>query len=109
MYIVASADGANSVAKMVRKQIYIQDRQERLLRRIAETRGVSQAQVVREAIEGQAIGQGGASGTNPAAWARALDRMRSLHERAPSDQKPHRWSREDLYEDRLSRHDRDPD
>jgi len=98
------------MAKMVRKQIYIQDRQERLLRRIAETRGVSQAEVVRQAIEGQAAGRSsGAEGTNPNAWSQALDLMRSLHERTPSDQKPDGWSREDLYADRLNKHDRDPD
>jgi hypothetical protein len=97
------------MAKMVRKQIYIQDRQERLLRRIAETRGVSQAEVVRQAIEGQAAGPGSAAGTNPIAWAQALDFMRSLQERSASDRKLHRWSREELYEDRLSGHDRDPD
>ena len=97
------------MGKMVRKQIYIQDRQERLLRRIAESRGVSQAEVVRQAIEGQTAGHSSAAGTNPNAWAQALDLMRSLHERTPSDQKTDGWSRGDLYADRLSKHGRDPD
>ncbi len=97
------------MAKMVRKQIYIQDRQERMLRRLAETRGVSQAEVVRQAIEGQAAGHSSAAGTNPIAWAQALDFIRSLREGSPSDRKTHRWSREDLYEDRLAGHDRDSD
>ncbi len=97
------------MAKMVRKQIYIQDRQERLLRRIAETRGVSQAEVVRQAIEGQAAGERGTGEVNPVAWERALALIESLQKRSAADRRPQRWSREDLYEDRLISHDRDPD
>ena len=35
------------MAKMVRKQIYIQERQNILLKRLAEARGVSEAEVIR--------------------------------------------------------------
>lgn len=97
------------MAKMVRKQIYIQDRQERLLRRIAETRGVSQAEVVRQAIEGQAARQSRGTGPSPAAWEEALAFIRSLERRVPSDREHQRWSREELYRERLGKHDRDPD
>ncbi len=97
------------MAKMVRKQIYIQDRQERLLRRIAETRGVSQAEVVRQAIEGQAAGQSHGGGTSPAAWEQALAFIRSLERQAPGDRERRRWSREELYRERLDKYDRDPD
>jgi hypothetical protein len=41
---------------MVRKQIYIQERQAQLLRRISKARGVSEAEVIRQAIEREAIG-----------------------------------------------------
>ena len=97
------------MGKMVRKQVYIQDRQERLLRRIAESRGVSQAEVVRQAIEGQAIGQGRETETNPAAWEQALAFIETLHKRSAGEPRHQRWSREDLYADRLSGHDRNPD
>ena len=36
---------------MVRKQIYIPRRQQTLIKRISETRGVSEGEVIRQAIE----------------------------------------------------------
>ena len=95
--------------KMVRKQIYIQERHDRLLRRIAERSGVSQAEVVRQAIEGQAAGDSGPGAPDPSAWEQAMAFMRSMARQEPGDRGPRRWSRDDLYEDRLSRHARDPD
>lgn len=46
------------MARMVHKQIYIQERQGQLLRRISKARGVSEAEVIRQAIEREAIGGG---------------------------------------------------
>ena len=40
----------------VRKQIYLEQRQNRQLKRLAEARGVSEAEVVRELIEIEASG-----------------------------------------------------
>ena len=42
---------------MVRKQIYIQKRQQLLLDQLARARGVSQAEIIRRAIEREAAGQ----------------------------------------------------
>ena len=39
------------MAEMVRKQIYIEGRHERLLKQISKARGVSEAELIREAIE----------------------------------------------------------
>jgi hypothetical protein len=44
------------MAQMVRKQIYIEKRQDALLKRQAKLRGVSAAELIREAIDRQ-IGQ----------------------------------------------------
>lgn len=40
--------------QMVRKQIYIQKRQEAILKRLSQERGVSQAELIRQAIEHEA-------------------------------------------------------
>ena len=44
------------MARMVRKEIYIQEYQVQLLTRISKARGVSEAEVIRQAIEREAIG-----------------------------------------------------
>ena len=44
------------MVQMVRKQIYIQERQGQLLRRISKARGVSEAELIRQAIERETIG-----------------------------------------------------
>ncbi len=44
------------LAVMVRKQIYIEERHERLLKRISKARGVSEAELIRRAIEREAVG-----------------------------------------------------
>ncbi len=45
------------MAEMVRKQIYIQERHERLLKRISKARGVSEAELIRQAIERETVGE----------------------------------------------------
>ena len=64
---------------MVRKQIYIEERQETRLKRVARARGMSEAEVIRQAIDRQ-VGSVPvqAGGGDPAAWERALRFMRSL-------------------------------
>ena len=44
------------MAEMVRKQIYIQEHHERLLKRISKARGVSEAELIRQAIERETVG-----------------------------------------------------
>lgn len=44
------------MSEMVRKQIYITKRQEKLLKRISEARGVSEAEIVRKAIDQELYG-----------------------------------------------------
>ena len=44
-----------TIAEMVRKQIYIEERYERLLKRISKARGVSEAELIRQAIERETI------------------------------------------------------
>ena len=39
---------------MIRKQIYIQQRQQQAIRNVAGARGISEAEVIREAIDARA-------------------------------------------------------
>ena len=44
------------MAQMLRKQIYIEKRQQALLKRLAKKRGVSEAEIIRQAIDREAGG-----------------------------------------------------
>ena len=95
--------------RMVRKQIYIQELHDRQLRRIAESRGISQAEVVRQAIDGQARGDGETGIVDPGAWQQAMAFMHSLQRPGTPVRAPQRWQRAELYSERLKRHGRDSD
>lgn len=95
------------MARMVRKQIYIQKRQQDMLKKISKSRGTSEAEVIRNALDREL--QRGATTTrlDPQSWERAYQFMVALHEKGPLEKQTHDWVREDLYEERLSRYDRD--
>jgi predicted DNA-binding protein len=93
---------------MTRKQIYIEPQQAALLKRLAQRLGMSEAELIREAID-RHIG-GGAMHTlspDPLAWEEALEFMRGLQ--AQDAERGRTWKREELYADRVGRHDRHPD
>ena len=88
------------MAQMVRKQVYIEKRQELLLKRLARRRGVSEAEIIRQAIDQQA--QSAASQPMPpdaqalaAVFQFALERRR-----AGEGGKAYHWRRDDAYEER---------
>lgn len=93
---------------MVRKQIYIHKRQEKLLKRQAKLRGMSEAELIREAIDHQLAEAAVRKPVPPdqEAWERALKFMQELHARGPLPIQGRTWKREDAYEERLSRYDR---
>jgi hypothetical protein len=95
------------VARMIRKQVYIQERQQAILRRVARKLGVSEATVVRQAIEGQFdAGETRYPAPDARAWEKVLRSMRSAQRAGQHRARARKWKREDLYEDRLSRYDR---
>ena len=97
------------MSRMVRKQIYIEPRQEALLKRLAESRRVSEAELIRQAIDRQVTGGRQRSlSPDPAAWEEAYHFMLELRARGPVDRAARRWVREELYEERMSHYDRDP-
>ena len=83
------------MAQMVRKQIYLEKRQAQMLKRRAKQRGMSESEIVREALDTPEDRQG----PDPQAIEEALEFMRSLEHRAPIPG-GRDWTREDLYEER---------
>jgi Ribbon-helix-helix protein, copG family len=89
------------MTQMIRKQIYVQKRQDTLLKRMAKARGVSEAEIIREAID-QQIG-GGQTSTlhpDPDAFEQAYQHM--LARRSLASGEPYNWRREDAYKERLA-------
>jgi hypothetical protein len=94
---------------MVRKQIYIQRRQQAILRRLARALRVSEAELIRQALDAQVSAGSQPSRPDPEAWEQARRFMMALHARGPLPRRTRRWTREELYEDRMSRYARRPD
>ncbi len=92
------------MAPMIRKQIYIEQRHDRILKRRAKQRGVTEAEIIREALELTDAGRDGRRTPptpDPAAAQKALAFMRALSRRSSHAPAGRGWTRESLYEDRL--------
>lgn len=97
------------MSTMIRKQIYIDRTQNRQLKKLARAHGVSEAEIIRRAIDKQISGGTTRSRPDAEAWDKAYKFMMSVRNRGPLKDEPRSWKREDLYEDRLSRHGRHSD
>ncbi len=94
------------MTQLVRKQIYILKRQEALLKRKAKTVGISEAELIRQAIDHNLEGGGQRPfRRDPEAWEKAYKFMLSRQVRGATTE-PYRWKREDAYEERFRRYDR---
>lgn len=91
------------MGEMVRKQIYIEERHERLLKRISKARGVSEAEVIRQAIEQGTLGKKLPLLTpDQAAWDKIV-RFANSRKALPPSARPYRWNRLDTYGEREKR------
>ncbi len=97
------------MARMVRKQVYIEARQEALLKRRAKELGVSEAEVVRRGIDQVAL----VPAVELKAWGpergRLWEELRTDMEERSKLQVPQTgrsWTREELYDERLARYSR---
>jgi hypothetical protein len=85
---------------MVRKQIYLEKRQILAVHQKAATLGVNESEVIRQAIDHDFYGSGGASTRpDPSAW----DEIESfLASRADKrlEGEPYQFNREEIYDDR---------
>ena len=90
---------------MVRKQIYITRRQQALLKQLSHQLGLSEAEIIRKAIDREAaMGRNKLPASSEQSWQDALGFMRSLRDRAHLFMEPYRWNREELYEERMGRY-----
>ncbi len=78
---------------MIRKQVYIEARQEALLKQRARLLGITEAELIRRGLDRTLSEAGG--GLSEAAWRKALELMQKRKLGAV----PHRpWRREELYD-----------
>ena len=93
---------------MIRKQIYIDDSHQETIRRRAAARGVSEAEVIRQAIDAEGRTKSKDFPLDASAWNRALKLMRATKAsgRSVGASVKRHWKRDEIYNDRLSRHDR---
>jgi hypothetical protein len=88
---------------MVRKQIYLERRHDAALKQRAGAAGVTEAEIVRDALD-RFVGHGaGAALPDLASWERALRFMKSLRGRDASTPRPKRFTRDQIYAERLER------
>jgi len=86
---------------MVRKQIYLPRRQNQLLKRLAKERGVSEAEVIRQALDREAHGAASVLLDSRQALAEIFALAEALSTRPELQQgEPLRWKRDELYEER---------
>ena len=94
------------MSQMVRKQIYIPKRQQLLLKRKSKAVGVSEAELIRQAIDHNLEGGGQRQfRRDPEAWDKAYKFMLARKVSAATAH-PYRWKREDAYEERTRRYNR---
>jgi len=97
------------MTQMVRKQIYLQKSQEERLKKIAEARGVSEAEIIRRALDIELRHAGYRLAYDGEAFSKFLAFMKELDQRPPVPQRKRDWTRDDLYEERMERYDRHSD
>jgi hypothetical protein len=90
------------MAQMVRKQIYIYKRQEAQLKRISEARGISEAEIIRNALDREVNSEMVPYHYDEEAWTKILAFVK---QRIALDVtgEPYKFRREDAYEERESR------
>jgi hypothetical protein len=94
------------MTQMIRKQIYIQKQQQLRLKKLSQLRGTSEAAVIRQAIDQELRRGNNKPYPDPQAWEDAYQFMRELHAQGPLESEPRRWTRDDLYQERMSRYER---
>ena len=97
------------MAQMIRKQIYIQKSQEERLKKVAEARGVSEAEIIRRALDNELKRAGYRLAYDNEAWKRLYAAIQEMDKLPPVPQKKRDWKRDDLYEERMKRYDRNTD
>ena len=92
------------MGRMIRKQVYIEPEQEQLLKRRSKELGISEAALIRQAID--LLGAAGRKSLAARqAWEEELAFIKQrMQLRVP--QTGRSWTREEIYEERLARYSR---
>lgn len=88
------------MTQKVRKQLYIEARQEKMLKRLSKEQGVSEAELIRRGLDMVLI-QGMGCVSDPQAWEEELAFIRE-RAKIPALGAERTWTREELYDERLS-------
>jgi len=87
------------MTQMIRKQVYIEPRHDDILKRLSRTRGATEAQIIRSAIDREAKSLKAGTGYHDTqAWADVRAFIRSLMGRGVVNGK-RSWKREEIYAD----------
>ena len=93
--------------RMVRKQIYITERQDEQIKGLAELYGLSESEAIRKAIDREVSGAPAQRFTpDRAAW-QELQAYIDERNKVVGKGQPYHWNREELYADRENRWLRD--
>lgn len=88
------------MAQMIRKQVYIEKEQDAMLKRMAKRRGVTEAEIIRQAIERQ-LHATQSRRRDLSAWEEEKAFIRSrMKLKVPQRKGDRGWTREELYEER---------
>jgi hypothetical protein len=87
---------------MVRKQFYIPKRQDALLKRLAKQRGVSEAEVIRQALEREVDAPTPVQNSKEA-FEKILAFVEERKAKYAGQGEPYQWDRDELYHERESR------
>ena len=89
---------------MIRKQLYLPKRLNQFLKRAARQRGISESEVIRQALERQAEISTPAVCDSEKAWGEILAFVEAYRKKPELlHGKPYKFNREELYEERESR------
>lgn len=91
------------MARMIRKQLYIEPWQEEMLKRRSREKGVTEAELIRQGIEYVLSNDNDREVARLEAWRKIhafVDKLKSMD----VPQKGRDWTREELYEEKLSRY-----
>jgi hypothetical protein len=86
--------------RMVRKQIYIKKRQNILLKQLSQARGLSEAEIIRQAIERETTMGRAVTRDRTTAWAGIMRFVQERKQVQAGGGKPVEWDRQEIYEDR---------
>lgn len=92
---------------MVRKQIYIHKRQDAMLKQLSKMLGVSEAEIIRQAIEGVSTFSPEQAGSFDEAAFQEFIAFIEERKKTVKNAEPYRWNREEIYAERENRWIRD--